>query len=79
MIMDSAGSCSVEEYACRHFRRLGYRAVIVENAPIHVLFGVYMSPVIQDATDPQNRTVGISDRRPFDGERARKNNLDPSP
>jgi len=67
IIMDSAGSCSVEEYACRHFRSLGYSAVIVENEPIHVLFGVYMSPVIQDATDPQNRTVGISDRRPFDG------------
>jgi hypothetical protein len=65
--MDGAGSCSVEEYACRHFRRLGYRAVIVENEPIHVLFGVYMSPVIQDATDPQNRTFGIGDRRPFDG------------
>jgi hypothetical protein len=67
IIMESAGSCSVEEYACRHFRSLGYSAVIVENEPIHVLFGVYMSPVIQDATDPQNRTVGISDRRPFDG------------
>jgi hypothetical protein len=68
IIMDGAGSCSVEEYACRHFRRLGYSAVIVENEPIHVLFGVFMSPVIQDATDPKKRTVGISDHRPFDGE-----------
>ncbi len=67
IIMDTAGSCSVEEYACRHFRRLGYSAVIVENEPIHVLFGVYMSPVIQDAADPQKRIVGISDRRLFDG------------
>ena len=67
IIMDTAGSCSVEEYACRHFRRLGYSAVIVENKPIHVLFGVYMSPVIQDAADPQKRIVGISDRRLFDG------------
>ena len=45
-IIDGAGSCSVEEYACRHFRSLGYSTVIVENQSIHVLFGVYMSPVI---------------------------------
>lgn len=67
IIMDSAGSCSVEEYACRHFRSQGYGAVIIENQPIRVLFGVYMSPVIQDVTDPRTRTVGISDRRPSDG------------
>jgi hypothetical protein len=63
---DGTESCSVEEYACRHFRSLGYSAVIVENKPIHVLFGVYMSPLIQDATDPDNRIVGFGDRRAFD-------------
>jgi hypothetical protein len=67
IIMDGAGPCNVEEYACRYFRSLGYNAVIVENTPIHVLFGVYMWPVIQDAADSHNRIVGISDRRRFDG------------
>jgi len=66
IIMDGAGSCSVEEYACRHFRSLGYGAVIVENKPIHVLFGVYMSPVIQDVTDPHNRKWGVLDCRAVD-------------
>lgn len=59
IIIDGAEPCSVEEYACRHFRSLGYSTLIVANTPIYVLFGVYMSPLIQDATDPYNRKVGI--------------------
>jgi hypothetical protein len=66
IIMDDAGPCNVEEYVCRHYRSLGYNAVIVENSPIHVLFGVYMWPVIQDAADSHNRIVGVVDRRAFD-------------
>jgi hypothetical protein len=62
IIIDGGEVCSVEEYACRHFRNLGYSALIVGNAPIWVLFGVYMSPLIQDATDPYNRNVGIGFR-----------------
>jgi VRR-NUC domain-containing protein len=66
IIMDGAGPCNVEEYACRHFRSLEYSAVIVENSPIHVLFGVYMSPVIQDPADPHSQIVGFGDRHLFD-------------
>jgi hypothetical protein len=66
IIMDGAEPCNVEEFACRHFRSLGYSAVIVENSPIHVLFGVYMSPVIQDAADPRSQIVGFGDRHLFD-------------
>jgi VRR-NUC domain len=66
MIMDGAEPCNVEEFACRHIRSLGYNALIVENSPIHVLFGVYMSPVIQDSADPRNRIVGVVDRRGSD-------------
>ena len=58
IIMDGAGPCNVEEYACRYFRSLGYNAVIVENTPIHVLFGVYMWPVIQDAADFTTELLG---------------------
>ena len=66
IIMDGAEPCDVEEYACRRFRSQGYSAVIVENEPIHVLFGLFMSPVIQDARDPHNRIVGVPDRHAFD-------------
>jgi len=59
IIVDVCGACRVEEYACRHFRSLGYSALVVGNEPIWVLFGVYMSPLIQDAKDPNNRNVGI--------------------
>jgi hypothetical protein len=66
LIKDRAGSCTVEEYACRHFRSMGYSAIIVENIPIYVLFCVYMWSVIQDAADPRSQIVGVVDRRGFD-------------
>jgi hypothetical protein len=59
-------TCSVEEYACRHFRGRGYSAVRVENDPIFALFGVLMWPVIQDPSDPRRRIVGVFDRRAID-------------
>jgi hypothetical protein len=63
VIRDGEETCSVEEYACRHFRRRGYSAVRVENDPIFALFGVLMWPVIQDPSDPRRRSVGVFDRR----------------
>jgi hypothetical protein len=56
-LVSERGPYSVEEYACNHFRSLGYRALVVENAPIAVLFAIYMAPVIQDRKDPRNRLV----------------------
>src|SRR5215468_423446 len=55
VIKDGDETCGVEEYACRHFRRLGYSAARVENEPIFALFGVLMWPLIQDASDPHSR------------------------
>jgi hypothetical protein len=66
VIRDGDETCSVEEYACRHFRRRGYSAVHVENDPIFALFGVLMWPLIQDASDPRRRVVGVFDRRAVD-------------
>src|SRR5271166_1875833 len=68
VIRDGDETCSVEEYACRHFRRRGYSAVRVENDPIFALFGVLMWPVIQDPSDPRRRSVGVFDRRAVDAE-----------
>ena len=58
-ILDGAEFCRVEEFAARHFRRLGFQATFVESGPFHVLFGVYFWSVIQDRGDRQVRTVGI--------------------
>jgi hypothetical protein len=49
VIKDGNDRCSVEEYASRYFRGQGYSALRVENEPISALFGVFMSPLIQDA------------------------------
>jgi hypothetical protein len=65
-IRDGDETCGVEDYACRHFRRRGYSAVRVENDPIFALFGVLMWPLIQDASDPHSRIVGVADRRAVD-------------
>jgi hypothetical protein len=65
-IQDKDGTCGVEEYACRHFRRLGYTALRVEDEPFFVLFGVFMWPLIQDASDPRGQLMGVADRHAFD-------------
>jgi hypothetical protein len=66
IILDDNGPCSVEEYACGHFRSLGYDTLFVESGPFHVLFGVFMWLVIQDPTDSHNRIVSFGDRKAFD-------------
>jgi hypothetical protein len=66
MIMDGSEACSVEEYTRRHFNRSGYRATLLENGPIHVLFGTYMWPVLQDADDRRSRIFGSADRHAYD-------------
>ena len=64
VIEDGNDRCSVEEYASRYFRRQGYSALRVENEPISALFGVFMSPLIQDASDPHGRMIGAGHNRP---------------
>jgi hypothetical protein len=69
VIKDGNDRCSVEEYASRYFRRQGYSALRVENEPISALFGVFMSPLIQDASDPHGRMTVRDTRgrvRPWD-------------
>jgi hypothetical protein len=44
-ILDGAESYRLEEFAARHFRRLGFEATFVESQPFAVLFGVYFWPV----------------------------------
>jgi VRR-NUC domain len=51
---------------CRYFKRMGYRATLLENSPIHVLFATYMWPVVQDPSDRQSNVVGFADREAYD-------------
>lgn len=65
-ILDPDGPCGPEEFATRHFRRLGYEVLVTESRPFHVLFGVFMWVLIQDATDPLARLIGFGDRNAFE-------------
>jgi hypothetical protein len=66
IILNGDEPCRVEEYACRHFRSLGYNALFVESVPFHVLFGVYMWLVIQDPVDSHTIIILFGDRKAFD-------------
>jgi hypothetical protein len=65
-ILDGTDLCGVEEFAARQFRRSGFDAIILENTPFHVLFGVYMWMLIQDPRDPRVRMVAFGDRHAYD-------------
>ncbi|HDH27914.1 MAG TPA: hypothetical protein ENH13_02135 [Euryarchaeota archaeon] len=65
-ILDRGEICSVEEFAKRHFERLGYKVLFTESVPFHVLFGVFMWLLIQDSTDSKVDMVGVGDREAFD-------------
>ncbi len=64
-ILDGGEPVACEEFTCRYFSRQGYSATFVESVPFHVLFGVYMWPVIQDLSDPHVRIVGFGERASF--------------
>lgn len=65
-IFDRGELCSPEEFAMRHFERLGYSVLFTESVPFHALFGVFMWLLIQDASDPKVRMSGIGNREAFE-------------
>src|SRR5699024_1444176 len=65
-IQDDNEIVTVEEFASRYFKRLGYKVMHVESAPFHVLFGVFMFLVIQDSGDTKGRIVQFGSRNDFD-------------
>ena len=66
-IIDDGEVVSAEEFAARHYRRLGWEAIFVQSAPFHVLFGIYMWLVIQDPGDPLICLSSFGSRTDFDG------------
>lgn len=57
---------TVEEFSEHYFSQKGYKTLLTESIPFHVLFGIYMWLLIQDPSDPQVRIIGFGDRLAFD-------------
>lgn len=58
--------CTVEEFAADYFNKQGFNVLEVESVPFHVLFGVFMYLVIEDADDNKGRIVQFGSRNDFD-------------
>lgn len=65
-IQDGTDICSADEYVSRHYERQGYSVLVTESVPFHVLFGVYMWPLIQDPADPLLKMAGFGDHFAFE-------------
>lgn len=66
---------TVEKFASNYFQQKGYSTIETESIPFHVLFGVYMWPLIQDPDDPHNRIVGFDCRTEFDNNSERSSKI----
>ena len=69
-VMDGGEAVSVEECVKRHFERSGHQVMVLESRPFHVLFGVFLSLLIQDPADPKLRMVMFGDREAFEKKEA---------
>ncbi len=66
-ILDGDAIVTAEEFVARHYQRSGWRTLFVESIPFHVLFGIYMWLLIQDASDPRSRFVSFGSRTDYEG------------
>jgi hypothetical protein len=57
---------TVEEFAADFFYKKGFKVLEVESVPFHVLFGIFMYLVIEDADDIKGRIVQFGSRNDFD-------------
>lgn len=53
---------TVEDYAEKRYERDGFTVLFCESAPFHVLFGVYLWPLVQDEQDPLLRLAAFGER-----------------
>ncbi|MGH9643413.1 MAG: VRR-NUC domain-containing protein, partial [Terriglobales bacterium] len=61
-IVDGPEPMSVEQYARGYFQSIGFKVILSESRPLHVLFGAFLWLLVQEPTDPKIRIVGIADR-----------------
>ncbi|HHP0480824.1 TPA: VRR-NUC domain-containing protein [Vibrio campbellii] len=57
---------TVEEFALNHYEKTGFYGLETESIPFHVIFGAYMAPFIQDASDEKCKLVQFGSRTYFD-------------
>ena len=57
---------TVEEFATQYFTEQGYKVLQLESLPFHVLFGVFMHPLIEDPDDEFSEFVFFGSRSDFD-------------
>lgn len=65
-ILSGKTICSAEEYVERYLNDLGFKVLITESVPFHVIFGVFMWLLIQDPADELNRLAAFGDRNAFE-------------
>ena len=65
-LFHAGNTYSAEEFAALDFESRGYRVLETESVPFHVLFGIFLWPLIQDPDDPLVRMVGFGDRAAFE-------------
>ena len=53
---------AVEDYVRKYYESLGYTSLFLESVPFHVIFSVFMGPIIADTSDHRIRLVGFSDK-----------------
>lgn len=56
---------SAEEFVGRHFKEKEWSVIFCESRPFHVIFGVFMWPVIQDSDDPLCETRGFASKAAY--------------
>lgn len=56
---------SAEEFVAGHFRENEWSVIFCESRPFHVIFGVFMWPVIQDPDDPLCETRGFASKTAY--------------
>jgi hypothetical protein len=64
-IFDGEELVSAEEFVSRHYRRRGWGVLFCESRPFHVIFGIYMWPLIQDLADPLGEIRGFGAKRNY--------------
>lgn len=67
LILFNGEKYSAEEFAIKYFNDSGYNAFKVESRPFHVLFGVFLWPIIEDPCDPNLKPISFGDRETFNG------------
>ncbi|MBL8552196.1 MAG: VRR-NUC domain-containing protein [Hyphomonadaceae bacterium] len=70
VIDDGEGGCSAEEFVLRRYADDGWQSLRLESAPFHVLFGVFLWPILQDAGDQNVREGMFGERAAYDESRA---------